>query len=63
MFHANNFPLNYKITFKEKYGNPECDKKHKKIAALLQRFYNFNSYFLIRVVHEFFFFGIVDFKF
>ena len=25
-----NFPLNYKITFKEKYGNPECDKKHKK---------------------------------
>ena len=36
-----NFPLNYKITFKEKYGNPEYDKKHKKIAALLQRFYNF----------------------
>ena len=38
MFHANNFPLNYKITFKEKYGNPECDKKHKKnrcIAATI----------------------------
>ena len=33
-----NFLLNYKITFKEKYGNPEYDENHKKnrcIAATI----------------------------